>query len=384
MKYLVTILVAALMLLLPAVTASAQTFQTCADVDESGSLNIGDLARMMDFYLGGPALPTGRGDIDFRQSFSLGDLCYLTGYFFMGYPQGGCPPFSNYTMINTSDSVLLPEAFVPVGDGTILLPVIVSNIEPISNLLITSTLSATNCVATISNVTFTNWSVQPRNFSINGDELTLLWSCFQPQELLQPGSRTVAVLQIDYSASTGGTVSLNPAYLGDRFTHEVYGTFITGNYDVMSIGIPHIVVRAASAVPSISVAPDSMFFVILSGSGDPAPQNFDVISDGTIFDWSASAPSWINLTPSTGVSGATVTVQPLTAGLTPGTHVGTVAVSSGQVINSPQNVKVVLKIQPQFPSFDANCDGAFNVSDIVVLIMYVFGGPAPCDPCGLR
>lgn len=384
MKSLFTLITLVLLLLLPAFTATAQTFQQCADVNQSGSLNISDLAYMMYYFVGGPPMPAGRGDIDFRQNFNLGDLCYITGYLFIAYPEGGCPPFPNYTLSNTTDTVFLPEAIVPPGSGTILLPIVVSNTEQISHLLITSTLTATNCDATINYVTFTNWVSDQRLRQINGNELALLWASFETSEQLQPGNRTVAVVEISYSASTGGTVSLNPAFLGDRFTHEVYGPLQNENYSMMNIGLPHVAVRAASAVPTMSVVPDSLYFVILSGSGDPAPQTFDVLTDGSVFDWSATAPSWIGLAPTIGTSGSTVAVQPMTVGLTPGTHVGTVAVSSPQTMNSPKNVKVVLKIQPQYPSFDANCDGIFNVSDIVVLALYIFGGPAPCDPCGLR
>ncbi len=384
MKYLVTMLATTLILLLSAVTASAQTFQQCADVDQSGTVNIADYVRMIDAFIGGPALPTGRGDIDFRQNYNLGDLRYFSGYIFKGYPEGGCPPFSSYTPVNTTDSVFLPESFVPPGSGSLILPIVLSNDELISELLITSTFSATNCVATIDSVTFANWQVQVQFDMISGNNLTLIWSISGELQSLQPGVRSIAMLHISYSASTGGTVTLSPASFGPyRYIHEVYGQIQTGNYNTMSIGVPNVVVVPATQVPAMTVSTDSMFFVILSGSGDPAAQTFDVISDGAIFDWSATYPAWISLTPALGFSGATVSVQPLTAGLTPGTHTGTIVVSSTQAYNSPKDVKVVLKIQPQFPSFDANCDGTFNVSDIVVLILYIFGGPAPCDPCGL-
>lgn len=372
-----------LLMLFPAIMANAQTFQQCGDVNQSGSVSISDMAYMMNYYIGGPAMPAGRGDVDFRQNFNLGDLCYITGYLFLAYPEGGCPPFPYYTLANTTDTVFLPEAIVPPGGGTILLPIVVSNTEVISHLLITSTLTATNCDASINYVTFTNWVSNQHHRQINGNELALIWASLGPSDQLQPGNRTVAVVEINYSASTGGTVSLNPAFLGDRFTHEVYGPLQSENYNLMNIGLPHVAVRAASAVPTMSVVPDSLYFVILSGSGNPAPQTFDVLTDGSNFDWSATAPSWINLAPTFGVAGANVSVQPLTYGLAPGTHVGTVVVSSGQAMNSPKNVKVVLRIQPQYPSFDANCDGTFNVSDVVVLALYIFGGPAPCDPCGL-
>lgn len=381
MKYCLTTLAVVLLLLLSTATATGQTFQQCADVNENGSVNLSDVARMIDVFIGGPDLPVGRGDVDFRQNFNLGDLRYLTGYLFMMYPEGGCPPFPNYTMINTTDSLFLPEALVPIGNGTLVLPIIMSNDEKISDLLITATLSASNCVATIDSAVFANWSTQVRVDRIIGNDMTLLWSGFEIGHLLQPGLRSIANVYVSYSASTGGTVSLNPTTFGpNRFIHQVYGDLPNGNYSAMNIGVPNVIVGPTSALPAMSVSPDSLAFVTLDGSGDPTPQTFDVLSDGDQFDWTSTQTSWIQVTPSGGLSGTTVSVQPLTASLNPGTHVGTIVVSSPQAYNSPKNVKVVLRIQPQYPAFDANCDGIFNISDIVYLLVYIFGGPAPCDP----
>ena len=386
MKYLSVMILIGLMLFQPLATASAQTFQECADVNQSNSVNISDLSFMMsNILVGEPPLPAGRGDIDFRQNFNLGDLRYLAGYIFLAYPPGGCPPFPSYAMVNTTDTVFLPEAAVPPGSGKLMLPIVIDNDETISELILYSTMLTTNCTAFMDSVTFVNWITPVRTKRITNNELGILWMSFLPDDYpLIPGNRVVAVVHISYSASTGGTVALNPSVLDNRNSHEVFGILTSENYGTMSIGKPNLVVRAASVVPSISVAPDSLYFVALAGSGDPAPQSIDIVSDGDIVDWSATAPPWIQLTPTSGITATTASVQPLTATLSPGTHSGVITVTAPFAYNSPKIVKVVMRIQPQYPAFDANCDGLFNISDIVYLIQYIFGGPAPCDPYGKK
>jgi|GEM_PF-1848527 len=384
MKSLFTLITLVLLLSI-GIPANAQTFQQCADVTQNGNVSLSDLMMMVNVFIGGPDLPAGRGDIDFRQGFNLGDVRYLNGYIFTAYPEGGCPPFPAYNLAGTTDTIFLPEAIVPAGSGSLVLPIVLSNLQPISDLALYSTMSATNCTATIDSVSFSDWNLQLQTDASMGNDLSFLWVSTGEPSSLSPGTRTIARVWLSFSASTGGTVTFNPTSLGTyRFTHEVYGEIAALNYAALGIGIPQVVVRPTMNAAAMSVVPDSLFFVVLAELGDPSPKTFDVLSDGAAFDWSATHPSWINLTPSFGSSGTSVSVQPLTAGLTPGTYTGSIVVSSIQTFNSPKTVKVVLKIQPQYAAFDANCDGIFSVTDVVILIQYIFGGPAPCDPCNLK
>jgi len=361
---------------------AAQTFEECADVSQDGNLNILDLVMMMNLMLGGPDLPAGTGDIDFRQNFNLGDVCYLSGYFFTGWPEGGCPPFASYTLLNPPDTLFLPETAVPPGSGSFILPISLSSSEPVSNLLVTTRMVATNCTAVIDSVSFKNWAPGARNETIMGDELTLIWGLFNLAEALPTGVHLIAAVHVSFTASTGGMISfVSDSFSQYRFTHHVYGPVASSNYSLLQIGVPQVVVSPVTSLPAISVAPDSLYFVILSGSGDPAAQTFDVNSDGAPVAWTSTAPAWLEVTPDFGITTTNVTVQPHTAGLPPGIHVGDIEISSQQAYNSPQFVRVTLQIQSQYPAFDANCDGVFNIADIIYLIQYIFGGPAPCDPC---
>ncbi len=377
---------ALLVFLLMAGAAFGQTFQQCADVNQNSTVNISDMVAMYAALLDiGPPIPAGKGDIDFRQNFNLGDLRYLTGYLFWVYPEGGCPPFSAYTIQATNDSLFLPSRQVQPGSGQLTLPIVMVNQNPLTDLVLFLELKAVDATAQVDSVVLRNWDPQPATSSHQSNQASILWSIFDLSERLNPGAHAIAEVFVSYSSAVGGTITLDSATFSTyRFPHEVYGNAVSGDYSVLQIGKPAIIVGVDPGIPSLVVAPDSLSFVALHGSPAPEPQSFTIDSDGAPFGWSLTHPTWLSVTPSVGLSGATVSVQPILTGLAPGIYNGTIEVASATTLNSPQSVSVRLQLQAQYPAFDANCDGNFSIADIVVLVMYIFGGPAPCNPCGAR
>ena len=76
----------------------------------------------------------------------------------------------------------------------------------------------------------------------------------------------------------------------------------------------------------------------------------------------------------------TVTVD--IAGLGVGTYYGDIVIFSTGALGSPLTLTVAVELKQQFPAFDANCDGIYTVSDIIVQINYMFkSGTIPCNPC---
>ena len=160
----------------------------------------------------------------------------------------------------------------------------------------------------------------------------------------------------------------------------LYGDYSTCNYFALTIAVPKVVVTASPGYPTISVTPDSLF----SGAGrftDPDPQSFTVVSSGVSFDWNLTKPTWVTVSPTSGISGQSVDVTPNISGLTAGIHYGDILVYSTGAVSSPKKVTVKLTLKQQYPSLDANCDGIYNISDIVVQIDYIFGNGQICDPC---
>ena len=84
--------------------------QNCADVNGSGTVNVGDVVYMLNEHIGGPSLAPGAGDFDFRQGYNTGDPRFLIEYIFSGGAAPGCPPFNPYTLTITNDTIFLPAA----------------------------------------------------------------------------------------------------------------------------------------------------------------------------------------------------------------------------------------------------------------------------------
>ena len=96
--------------------------------------------------------------------------------------------------------------------------------------------------------------------------------------------------------------------------------------------------------------------------------------------------SWINLSSTTGTTPATVTVSGDAIGLTQGNYAGTIAVefagigTTVDLINVEMAVDSVIVI-PFFPPGDANCDGSYDILDLVYTVDFIFRGGPNAFPC---
>jgi hypothetical protein len=196
------------------------------------------------------------------------------------------------------------------------------------------------------------------------------------------GLHILALVTLDYANSTGGFVTLeatSPAAY--QFPHYVFGDN-DQPYSTMTIASLPVVTGPLAPAPLMSVDPDSLYFETLIAYPNPDPQSFTVNSDGALFAWTLTHQNYLQVSPTSGVSGQTVEVIPDITGLGVGTHHATIIVESTEALGSPRIVDVYIKLKPQYPSFDANCDGNFSIGDIVLQINYIFGGATfPCDPC---
>jgi hypothetical protein len=232
-------------------------------------------------------------------------------------------------------------------------------------------------------VTFESHELQQLSIVEEFGELGLLviTGAIYYQDCLPPGIHTLGSLKITYSSSPGESFVVDTSSFGDaRFLHHVYGSMPDDE-----IGVPTVITSAVSPYPNMSVEPDSLFFSTLTSIPITEPDTFTVLSSEGVFAWTLTHSDWLEVVPTEGISGQKVSVLPLIEGLPVGFHYGEVTVSSDGVVGSPQVVTVELELKQTYPSFDANCDGSFDVDDIVVLIMYVFAaGDPPCDPCAGR
>lgn len=362
--------------------ASGQDFSYCADLNGDGEINLNDPIYMIEEHRGILTLPPDKGDLDFRDGYNMGDLRYLLSYLFQGYPEGACPPFPPYTLETGDDSLYFPAATVLAGSGTIALSIVLVNQNPVSDILIPFKLSDFPGTATVLSVEVGNDIPQAIAVGSNDDTSgVVIFSALLDE--LEPGLHLLANIEIAYNSAGGGELSLETYVPREHtFLNYVYGELDNNNYADLTIGIPTIASISGPGFPMMSVEPDTLFFETLVDYPDPEPQQFTVSSDGDQFLWWAATEDWISLDKEVGQSGESVSVTPNITELSVGVHYGNIWINSSYALGSPKRIVVKLLLKSQYPAFDANCDGIFNISDVVLQIQYMFGsGQIPCDPC---
>jgi len=356
--------------------ASGAYAQTCADVNGDGHVDISDMVYMMNEHVGGPAIPTGKGDIDYRQGYNAGDLRFLVDYIFNGGFAPGCPPFPSYSLVNTNDSLLLPSFVVPAGSGQFALPIYLINHAKVSDMVLPIHVNGLGSTVFFDSLQIES-SLSSSGFarkSVSGSTGVIAFSVIGHTDDIVSGINLLALAFFHYTSSPGGTVSMDTVTVGPHtFLNYVYGPSHV-------VGIPKVVFAAASTFPEMTVQPDTLIFKTIMGYPDPNAQQFSILSNGESFNWTLTPPSWVNVDATSGVSGQNVSVTPNIAGLSVGVYYGNIVVFSTGALGSPQKVVVKLTLK-QFPSLDANCDGVFNLADIVAQINYIFRGGSVCDPC---
>jgi len=368
-----------------AVQTHAQTFQECADVTGDGYINVSDMVYHLNMYQGGPDLPSGKGDIDLRAGYTVGDFRYLVGYIFMGYPEGDCPPFASYALTTTNDSLVLPLATIPPGSGSLRLPIIFINHNPVADVLLPVDVIGLNDSLLLDSIAMT--SPGPSFPSA----ITADWSDGASGGLIisyvsgtmPAGTHVLGHLYLHYWNQPGSAISVIPGSPNLKtFANYTYKSGPGNSYSDLTIAMPILVITDHFDLPSLTLEPDTLVFNTVVNGGDPDPQSFDVLSSGAPFNWSLTKTSWLSVDKTSGLSGESVTVSPKTTALTPGTHFATVTVYTDIALGSPASVTVQVNVNFPFPPLDANCDGVFNLIDLIYTVNYLYrGGPPPCNPC---
>jgi len=364
------------LLTLMLIFASSAYAQSCADVNKDGAVDVTDVAYMMAEHIGGSPIPAGKGDIDNRQGYNAGDVRFLIDYIFGGGPTPGCPPFPSYSLVNTEDSLILPSYVIPAGSGQCVLPIYLINHAKVSDMVLPMHVNGLGSTVFFDSLQIAS-SLNSSGFarkSVSGSTAVMAFSSLFHSQYVVSGINLLALAFFHYTSGPGGTVSMDTVTVRPHtFLNYVYGPS-------NAVGVPKVVVAAASTFPEMTVQPDTLIFKAIVGYPDPNAQQFSILSNGESFSWTLTPPSWVNVDATSGISGQSVSVTPNTAGLSEGVFYGDIVVSSTGALGSPQIVVVKL-ILKQFPSLDANCDGVYNLADIVAQINYMFRGGSVCDPC---
>lgn len=384
MRCALTVLISASLFLS---TAQAQTFQQCADINEDSVLNVADFVDFLYVIDGSRPLPAGRGDVDFHADVTLGDFRYISGFIFSGFPEGGCPPFPAFTPVPGDDTLFMPVKVVAAGSGSFVLPIFVANNNPIGDLLLPLAISGLDSTMILDSIKISaeiNTGSPAPIVNIWTSDSTAGILLHYYANSLEPGIHLLANAYFHYTSSPGATVSIDTTTVnGLTAPGYIYGPF-NGSYtfDSLTHAIPQVVTAPTTGYPNISLDSDTLKIQTLAGYPNPDPVSFSVLSDGGTFSWFLSAPDWLLVDKTSGLSGETVNITADISGLGAGTYYGDVIVFSTGALGSPKTVTVVVDLKQQFPALDANCDGIYTLADIIIQINYIFkNGPLPCNPC---
>jgi len=127
--------------------------------------------------------------------------------------------------------------------------------------------------------------------------------------------------------------------------------------------------------PSIILNRESFNFGYIKNGASPCPQTLFIYNGGGgTLNWSAEADaSWINLNPTSGTGGGTVTIAINTIGLNIGSYMGTITVTDPDVDNSPQTAEVYLTVKNSnqdeipFGTFASPDDGLTGVTGSIAV-----------------
>jgi hypothetical protein len=127
--------------------------------------------------------------------------------------------------------------------------------------------------------------------------------------------------------------------------------------------------------PEIVLNKTRFNFGYIKNGASPCVQTLFIYNGGGgTLDWSAEADaSWINLNPSSGTGGVSVTIAINTIGLGTGTYMGTITISDPDVANSPQTAEVYLTVkngnqdQVPFGTFATPEDGLIGVTGSIAV-----------------
>ncbi len=105
------------------------------------------------------------------------------------------------------------------------------------------------------------------------------------------------------------------------------------------------------AAPVLSLSANTMTFTSREGAA-PGSQTLSITSSGAPISFRASAPgtSWLNVSPASGTTSATVTVSVNPAGLLPRTYTGQVVIEGTDGNSSRQTVDVSLVVSAPLPT----------------------------------
>ncbi|MCH7691525.1 MAG: hypothetical protein IIA17_10850 [candidate division Zixibacteria bacterium] len=358
--------------------------QVCGDANNDGTFGISDFTTLLDYMRGGtPAsFDSANADCDGIPGISISDVERMAEYIFQGGSLN-CTLSGSYSFSAApNDTIYLPRLLnVPdsiTGAGLLVFSSFSSNVDGFYVPLLSKGTGSSSHFDLSS--TFHNTGIN-----------IVLSSTFDPDTNIVLGIDLVGtgvftgspknLLLLNYTRQTTGTADIVPEEF-DFTSPLLFAVVINGD-----LRVPVVQYYDASSPEPFVISTRNIF---LNASEDSLSTNsimvdIDFPVPGVSFELDPSQ-SWINLSSTTGTTPATVTVSGDAIGLTQGNYAGTIAVefagigTTVDLINVEMAVDSVIVI-PFFPPGDANCDGSYDILDLVYTVDFIFRGGPNAFPC---
>lgn len=361
--------------------------QMCGDVNNDGQPNLGDVL----YYLGWitdindppPILWT--ADVDDRLGYTIADVVQLSDYFFgIPMPTLDCAPNQSYSyQISDADTIFLPTAFVdPEITDQVELPLVTSFTDSVVGMYLAVKNSGQDNSGhfRILSTWYLHGGQTPINISNSGADSSFFASVPIAFSNIAD-NRTHFSITFDSTGVPGiGFIDVDPV---DR-SSEWRSCIVKKDrqmYIPVFASMEHtynkVLVDNAAITRTLPLGIDTA----------ATPVTREITSSHDQIAWAAETDAdWIVLNKTFGTTPDQIQISIDKSGLNLGWHRDTITIINADYPRTfPQQIPVSLSVYPvYYAGIDADCDGSFNVGDVVYLIDYLFGdpiGPEPCEPC---
>ncbi|MBU8932364.1 MAG: hypothetical protein KOO62_00005 [candidate division Zixibacteria bacterium] len=374
-------------LLMCLVLASPSFGQLCGNANDDTTVNILDWIYQFEYLRGNamdPPINLENADCDGITGVTIGDAAWFSNFYFGGGPPLNCDDTGSYPYPQSwEDTVFMPRMLgIPEGVTTVIMPVVTVFMEDVEGVYLPFIHygAGSNSVFEWGGATYsTDFSV------LMADDLTPDTSLLMGIDLNGtthfPGRHEY--FNLTYYRDGFGTGDIVPQFVnrpglwqiaivkGGRLFRPVVEYYDTQLPDTLFASPTSKVVEAP-----LGQIPAGTFTVHFSSSGDPI--NFDLTPTESFIV--IDSPFTVGFTTPTDIV-FVVYADTLPAGTYQG-YVDIVDVTPGTVLDADQiAITLVLTEGVTYPPGDLNCDGEVNITDITVLVAYMFLGGAPLQDC---
>ena len=365
------------------IVGSSFSSTLCGDVTDDDVLNIIDIVTIIDYTKGLPVTPfnAANADCDGVTGITLSDIVALSANFFAMIPLN-CSISGSYSYSAAgNDTIYIPRLLdVPEEIDNVSLMIVGSFDQDAGGLFLPFLEQGTG-----SNAVFELISSIPSNLGVGsgteiGNDTTLLLQidAYQYPHFLNNNEN---LLMLNYTRVSAGAGNIAPEAIDLDTPLDLV---LERGSDLL---VPVIAYYDATAgAGGFELSTNSLTFNAFADSLAIETRLLGVGHNGLAVGYELeTTESWLNVDINNGVTPATITVNADATGLGPLDYTGYIRINYENISQPADSILVTMSVHPTgsitFPAGDLNCDGGFNILDLVYIVDFIFRGGPTAFPC---